>query len=172
MKSFFIITFYFLAVGALMVFGLLACFWRKQATKWARIWNSVARAQAPDADWSYVDKRMVPPRPLGFLLFLAALWMLYLPLHAMFAHVPASEPTAPSIQLPSRHVDRTMAVASICFFGMSVYMLIDPIGLYCIFTRQKRDKFPRRGKRGWPVVAMALTFVIASGYLLILVFKH
>jgi hypothetical protein len=155
-----------------MVFGLLACFWREKATKCARIWTSIARAQAPDADWSHVDRTMVPPRPLGFLLFLAALWMLYLPLHAMFRHVPVSTPRVPSLPVLSHSVDRTSAIAAICFFVMSVYMLIDPIGLYCIFTRQKRDKFPRKGKRGWPVVATALAFITVSGYLLFKVFKH
>jgi len=170
-KNFAIIIFYFLAVGALMVFGLLTCFWREQAIKCARIWTSLIRAQYPHADWSYLDRTMVPPRPLGFLLFLAALWMLYLPLSAMLGHVPAPK-LAPAVQSLPHHVDRTMAVAAICFFSISVYMLIDPIGLYCFFTRQKRDKFPRDGKRGWAVTAMALCFIIVTGILLFTVFKR
>jgi|ERR1700735_463256 len=160
---------YFLALSAITIYGLLSCFWREQALKLSRIWTSLARMQAPDADWNHVDRTLVPPRPVGFFIFLAGLWMLYQSLVMVFGKASGPRPSTSPILVRSHNFDLT---AAICFFAMSVYILADPIGFLCLFTFQKRSEFHKKGKRGWAVVAMALVFIIVSGYLLFIVFKH
>jgi hypothetical protein len=168
----FLLTLWFLGAGTITAFGLLCCFWRDEAIKCARIWTHMIRIQQPDADWRSLDRTMVPPRIVGFLMFLAGLWLLFLPLPALFGHVSMPVVAVPAAPSPRQGVDWTLAISAICFLGLSVYMLIDPIGLFCFFTRQKRDKYPPKYKRGWAATVTALLFIITSGLLILRIVKQ
>jgi hypothetical protein len=130
------------------------------------------RMQQPNIDWEFLDRSMVPPRVGGFLIFLGGIWLLYLPLPALFGYVSAPVVAARAVPSHFHYVDLTLAISAICFLGTSVYMLIDPIGLFCLFTRQKRDKYPRKYKRGWAAIVMALVFIVGSGLLALRVFTQ
>ena len=78
-----LLTGWLVVCGGLVTFGFLSLFWREKAAEIARMWTSLIRMQAPDADWSSVDRSMVPPRIIGLLFMLAGLWMIYLPLNAI-----------------------------------------------------------------------------------------
>jgi hypothetical protein len=163
------VTFYFFGLGSIAIYGLLVFFWRDKALKCAQLWIEPARRRAPNANWRHVERKLVPPRPVGILLSLAALGILYTSLRTALGR---SGPDAllSVVPRPASRVDLTMAVAGVCFFAASVYILIDPLGLYCFFTRQKRATYPRIYKRGWPVTAMALAFIAGSCYFLFVVF--
>lgn len=78
-----LLTGWLVVCGGLVTFGFLTLFWRENATELARMWTSLIRMQAPDADWSSVDRGMVPPRIIGLLVMLAGLGMIYLPLNVI-----------------------------------------------------------------------------------------
>jgi hypothetical protein len=158
---------YFLALFGFAGYGLLACFWRERAVKYARTWTALIRMQSPTADWDSVNRSMVPPRPIGFLLFLVALCAIYFSLRAVLAARPMAVATLPVLPAESHHFSSAIGLAAFSFFGLSIYMLIDPLGLYCFFTRQSREHYAPRFKRGWAVTGMALVFLAVTGYLLL-----
>jgi hypothetical protein len=157
---------FFLGLAGFGLYGLLACFWPEKAVKCARIWTGLVRMQSPAADWDAVDRAMVPPRPVGFLFFLVALFAIYLSLQTILAD--ESVATATVHVLPARFGHRFSAIelAAVVFFVVSIYMLVDPLGLYCFFLRKRREQYAARFRRGWAVTAMALVFVAVTGYLL------
>jgi hypothetical protein len=64
------------------------------------------------------------------------------------------------------HLFSAIGLAAVVFFALSIYMLIDPLGLYCFFVRKRREDYAASFRRGWAVTAMALVFVAVTGYLL------
>lgn len=152
MKSRYFFGLQLAGAAALIALGLATLLRQDTAVRVARLWTG----------WSSAPQS----RSLGFGYILAGLVLLIGPLFEIFGHVPISK-TATTTPVSYPHsVDTPMAIAGILSFGLSVYMLADPLGLYCFFKRQKRDRFPGHYRRGWPVTIMALTFIALTGYFL------
>ena len=126
------------------------CFWRDKAKKWAQVWIEPSRKRAPDANWSHVERTLAPPRPVGILFSSVAFEIGYTSLSTFLGH-SGSDAVVSVVPTQANRVDLPTAVAGMCFFAASVYMLIDPLGLRFFFMRQKRSSYPRIYKRTWPM---------------------
>lgn len=159
---------YFLALFGFAGYGLLACFWRARAVKYARTWTAIVRMQSPSGDWDAVNRSMVPPRPIGFLLFLVALCAIYFSLQTILADRSVAGATLPILPPESQHhLISVIGIAAFSFFALSIYMLVDPLGLYCFFTGKSREHYVARFRRGWAVTGIALVFLAVTGYILV-----
>jgi hypothetical protein len=158
-----IILFYFLVAAAFSTYGLLSCFWPEKAYRAARAWNVLIRLQRPDIDWDPYIRRQVPPRVVGFFLFLFGIWMFFFPLAGPVAYVRKHfVGSAQGVAAHGLHPDWLSLFFLLVFVIASAYLLVDPIGLFCFFTRQPRNQYPTKYKRGWAVSVLGISFLTAS----------
>ena len=79
-----LLVLYVIGMTAISTYGFLCLLWPERAYKVTRAWMFLVRAQRPDIDWEPYIRRLVPPRPIGLLVFLMGLWALRPALLSLF----------------------------------------------------------------------------------------
>lgn len=165
-KTVTVAVFYFLAAGGLTVFGLLCLLKPRAALKLSRMWSTIPRKLRPDAAWDALPPATVPSRPIGFVLFLIGLFLVLQPLSRRGLLNQRSTSTGARDLL---HTWPSLIFA-LALLSISVFMLVDPLGLWCFFLGKNRQQYPEQYKRTPGAIFLALIFLGASLFLLFSLF--